>query len=164
MSGYLLSVVGIVLFASVLLAIVPTGKTSEIVKAVARLACVITILAPIVQFFVSGGDFGTFFVESSIQTESDFIQYCSKTRVEEAEEILQKKLEDKFGVQVDVDCLWHIEETQAGMYEGQEIRIEKVFVKTMTEQSNDWKQTVETFIQKEYGCEGKVVCVEVPSG
>ena len=78
MSGYLLSVVGIVLFTSILLAIVPTGKTSEIVKAIARLACVVTILAPIVQFFVSDGEFGTFFVESSIQTESTFIQYSSR--------------------------------------------------------------------------------------
>ncbi len=163
MSDYLLCVVGIVLFASVLLAIVPSGKTSEMVKAIARLACVITILAPIVQFFVGGGDFGTFFVESSIQTESDFIQYCSKTRVEEAEALLEEKLEDEFGVQVDVDCIWHIEKTQEGMYEGQEIRIEKVFVKTITEQSSDWKQTIEAFILKEYGCEGKVVCVEVPS-
>lgn len=164
MSGYLLSVVGIVLFTSVLLAIVPTGKTSEIVKAIARLACVVTILAPIVQFFVSDGEFGTFFVESSIQTESTFIQYSSKTRVEEVEKILQKKLEDEFGVPIDVDCIWRIEQTQEGMYEGQNIRIEKVFVKTTTEQSIEWKQTLEAFIQKEYGCEGKVVCVEVPSG
>ena len=163
MSGYLLSVVGIVLFASVLLAIVPTGKTSEIVKAVARLACVITILAPIVQFFVGGGDFGRFFVESSIQTETNFIQYCSKTRVEEAEEILKEQLEDEFGIEVEVDCIWHIEQTQEGIYEGQEIRVEKVFVKTITEQTSDWKKTVEAFILKKYGCEGKVVCVEVPS-
>ena len=164
MSGYLLSVVGIVLFASVLLAIVPTGKTSEIVKAIARLACVVTILAPIVQFFVSDGEFGTFFVESSIQTESTFIQYSSKTRVEEVEKILEEKIEVEFGVPVDVDCIWHIEQTQEGMYEGQNIRIEKVFVKTTTEQSIEWKQTLEAFIQKEYGCEGKVVCVEGPSG
>ena len=164
MSGYLLSVVGIVLFASVLLAIVPTGKTSEIVKAIARLACVVTILAPIVQFFVSDGEFGTFFVESSIQTESTFIQYSSKTRVEEVEKILEEKIEVEFGVPVDVDCIWHIVEKQEGMYEGQKIHIEKVFVKTKTEELSDWKKTVEAFIQKEYGCEGKVVCVEVPSG
>ena len=164
MSGYLLSVVGIVLFTSVLLAIVPTGKTSEIVKAIARLACVVTILAPIVQFFVSDGEFGTFFVESSIQTESTFIQYSSKTRVEEVEKILEEKIEDEFGVPVDVECIWHIVEKQEGMYEGQNIHIEKVFVKTKTEELSDWKKTVEAFIQKEYGCEGKVVCVEVPSG
>lgn len=164
MSGYLLSVVGIVLFTSMLLAIVPTGKTSEIVKAIARLACVVTILAPIVQFFVNDGEFGTFFVESSIQTESAFIQYSSKTRVEEVEKILEEKIEVEFGVPVDVDCIWRIEQTQEGMYEGQNIRIEKVFVKTKTEELSDWKKTVEAFIQKEYGCEGKVVCVEVPSG
>ena len=164
MSGYLLSVVGIVLFTSILLAIVPTGKTSEIVKAIARLACVVTILAPIVQFFVSDGEFGTFFVESSIQTESTFIQYSSKTRVEEVEKILEEKIEVEFGVPVDVECVWHIVEKQEGMYEGQNIHIEKVFVKTKTEELSDWKKTVEAFIQKEYGCEGKVVCVEVPSG
>ena len=164
MSGYLLSVVGIVLFTSILLAIVPTGKTSEIVKAIARLACVVTILAPIVQFFVSDGEFGTFFVESSIQTESTFIQYSSKTRVEEVEKILEEKIEVEFGVPVDVECVWRIVEKQEGMYEGQKIHIEKVFVKTKTEELSDWKKTVEAFIQKEYGCEGKVVCVEVPSG
>lgn len=164
MSGYLLSVVGIVLFTSILLAIVPTGKTSEIVKAIARLACVVTILAPIVQFFVSDGEFGTFFVESSIQTESTFIQYSSKTRVEEVEKILEEKIEVEFGVPVDVECVWHIVEKQEGMYEGQKIHIEKVFIKTKTEELSDWKKTVEAFIQKEYGCEGKVVCVEVPSG
>ena len=46
MSGYLLGVIGMVLFCAVLTVVIPHGKTSKMVHAISRIACVVAILAP----------------------------------------------------------------------------------------------------------------------
>ena len=50
MNEYVLSVIGTVLIASVLTAILPEGKTSGIIKGITRLVCVVAIVAPVVSF------------------------------------------------------------------------------------------------------------------
>ena len=66
MSAYLLSVVGTVLFSAILTMVTPEGKTSVIIKAATRLACLVVILFPILNFFQTGRLFEINFASSGI--------------------------------------------------------------------------------------------------
>ena len=81
MSVYVLSVIGTVLLCSILTSILPTGKTNSVIKGIAKLVCVISIVMPVLIFFQSGkwsmnqNIFQKEFAESIIKTDEAFIQY-----------------------------------------------------------------------------------------
>ena len=108
MSAYVLSVIGIILISAILTAILPSGKTSTVVKSVTRLACVISIVMPVLIFFQSGewsvGQtfFQEDFAETVIQTDEAFIQYYSEKRVLETENTLEEELYKEFQIKTDV--------------------------------------------------------------
>ena len=58
MSAYLLSIIGIVLLAAVLSAVLPGGKTGKFIKGMTKLACLAVILSPVLNFFRGGTDGG----------------------------------------------------------------------------------------------------------
>ena len=47
LSGYLLCIIGTTLVSSILLAILPEGKSSSMVKGMAKLVCIVSIVSPI---------------------------------------------------------------------------------------------------------------------
>lgn len=105
MSGYLLSIVGIVLITGMISAILPEGKTSGTVKTAARLLCLLVILAPVAEYWAKGGEgkekiFFDFSDQAVIQTDESFIDYCSRKRVEEAEEYVRKETEKEYSVEL----------------------------------------------------------------
>ena len=160
MSEYLLSVIGVVLFSSVLLAVLPNGKTGEMIRGIARIACVITILSPVVYFFVDAGKLDGFFKEKGIEAESAFIEYCSKERIEEAEELLKKELSEKYEGVERVELQWRDEPISYGGYTANGVKIEKIFVylnKGIT--SSDQEKLIE-YLFNQYGCEGQVINLE----
>jgi hypothetical protein len=117
LSGYLLGVIGTVIFSAVLTAVIPNGKTSGLIKAVARMACVLAIVAPAVNYLGDGPSFfshskktQTIFSQSVIEEQSDFIQYYSETRIEETQEMLSKDILQKYGLKTDVSLEWLIED------------------------------------------------------
>ena len=160
MREYLLSVAGIVLFSSVLLGIVPGGKTAELIKSIARLACLMTILSPIVQFFVAGKNVEAIFGESGIQTQSEFIQYCRKERIAEIEKELKSELSRSFDYIIDVQVDWSLEvKTQVG-YETQEVFIQLIRVVVDEKINAETKRKIEDYIWLTYGCQGRVEIFE----
>ncbi len=160
MSEYLLSVIGIVLFSSILIAVLPNGKTGEMVRAIARIACVITILSPVVHFFVDAGKLDGFFREKGIETEVAFIEYCSKERIEEAEELLKKELSEKYDAVEKVKLQWKNEEIYYGGYTASGVKIEKILVYLNTEITNKTYKEMIEYLFSQYGCEGQVVNLE----
>ena len=157
MSEYLLSVMGIVLFSSILLAIVPMGKTGELIKGIARMACVVAILSPVVHFFVGGEKIEDIFGESGIQTETAFIQYCSEERIDDAENCLLEDLKQTYANVNDVKIEWQRETVRYWGYEGEEIKITQVIVFLGETVDKTVSTEIESYLLREYGCEGKVV-------
>ena len=142
LSGYLLTVIGTVLRSSILTAIVPEGKTASLIKSVARLACVVAIIAPILRFFQTGS-VGTlmqnsevFFSETGIESEESFIQYYSEWRVHESENSLKKELESLFTEVESVTLTWSLEEEFFSGSAIKNIKILQIQVQ-LNEQSNE---------------------------
>ncbi len=141
MSSYLLSIIGIVLFCSVLTVIIPKGKTAKIVNGMARLACIVAIVAPIPAYLSE--ESGAFFGKTSIETDEAFIKYCSELRVDEAAQTLEKTWREEYEKDLSVTLYW-------GWTEEQEIEIYQANVYhrdlTQEEQTN-----IATYMQQTCG-------------
>ncbi len=115
MNDYLLSVIGTVLLASLITAIAPEGKTSAIIKGIARLICILTIISPILKFFKTGEleeltikTEENFFSKNVIETNGTFIQYYSELRIRETQSALEEEFESKYGLFTSVFLEWSL--------------------------------------------------------
>ncbi len=153
MTGYLLSVIGTVLICSLLTAIAPEGKTSSLIKGVARLGCILVIVAPALAFFTGGklGKIGeNFFDQSGIETDGSFIQYYSERRVQDAEAALEKEIEEKYGLQTQVNAEWSLVKEAFGSYSAEIVQIEKIRIVTPQRTGEEVKKAMREYVEKNY--------------
>ncbi len=132
MSEYLLGIIGTVLFSALLTAILPNGKTAAIIKSIARLACLISVLSPLLTFLKNGEMFGENFLKTGIRTDGNFIEYCSKISVESAEKSLKEHLKERYGKDFEVTFLWEEVKTEEGGYELERIKITKAVLSPLS--------------------------------
>lgn len=121
--------------------------------------------------FFRGGDgetnFPFFSSETVIQTDVDFIDYCSTKRIENAEEELGNALEETFSVRPEVTLLWEYagsitegdgEEGYLSLYVGREIKITKVLLRDVGGSiGEEVKREMTEHIAEEYGCDAEFV-------
>ncbi len=159
MNGYLLSIIGTVLLSSVLTALLPTGKTANVIKGITKLACVIAIIAPIPAFLKEGRFFDSDsekntlmgdknLSQSVIQTDTSFIKYYCEMRIQNTELALQAELKEKFSLQAAVNCDWRFEEED--ILDTDTVMITKITVKTENQLKEEEKQSVWEYLTKNY--------------
>ena len=147
MSGYVIGVVGTVIISSILMMIVPEGKSTSIIKGMTKLACLVVLIAPIPKllgdenfFDVFRGEsvenVGGFFENSGLNADETFIEYYCKLRVVETQTALEKEIYTQFQVSADVQISWEF----AGETDVDGIKITKITVKS--------KATVEEEVQR----------------
>ncbi len=152
MNEYILSVVGVVLVSALLTAILPEGKTNGLIKSVAKVACVFTIVAPIINYF--GGDKNSkneeIFSETVINSELNFIDYCSKISVENAKDELEKYLFEETNTKINVELLWRYEESNAQIfgtsYGERKVKIYKALLTANENVNEQKKQTLKELV------------------
>lgn len=118
LSGYLLCIIGTTLVSSILLAILPEGKSSSMVKGMAKLVCIVSIVSPIPKLIGQETFLELFqsqtteknsqqFTESVINTDEVFIDYVSELRIENACWTIERQIYLKFDIEcnVRVDCV-----------------------------------------------------------
>lgn len=155
MNSYLLTVIGTVLLSSIITAILPEGKTATTIKGVAKLACLLAIIAPILQFF-STGDIKSFqsnssnFSEFVIQTDDSFIQYYSEKRIMETQEALEREIVELYAQKVDVTLVWIMAECQSGRYFSDQIQIQKICVRCQNEIDEEVRQKMWEYLTTNY--------------
>lgn len=158
MSGYLLGVIGTVLFSAVLTAIIPNGKTASIIKSVARLACLVAVLSPLLSFLKNGEMFGENFTKTGIQTDTNFIEYCSKISIENAENSLEEHLQKRYGKQFKLTLLWEEVKKEEGAYEVERIKITKAIVSPLSGTiSKEERIDIEKYLMENFDCPSEVV-------
>ncbi len=158
MNEYLLSVIGTVLLSAVLTAIMPEGKTASVIKGIARLACLLAIIAPILNFFqkgeleFAGENFSDkFFSESVIQTDEAFIKYYSEIRIEETENALEKEIHDKYAISTSVSITWeNVLKEFDNKYTDKEIKITAIHVKLKSQAEEEVKSDMWEYLTKNY--------------
>ena len=158
MSGYLLSIIGTILIATFITAILPEGKTSGIIKSMTRLACILAIVSPVLNFFRSGSlSFGknekseSIFTDTVIEGAETFINYYSEMRVEETEKAIAQEILEKYQLETEIDLLWE-RQTEAvdEKYVSDAIRITEIRVKTMDRQDEEVLRNMWEYLTKNY--------------
>ena len=149
MKEYLLSIIGTVLFSAILTAILPEGKSAGLIKGIARMACTLAIVAPMLQFFQSGTlslinleKYDGIFSQTVIDSESAFIHYYSELRIRETENALEWELEETQGIASKVSIQWTNQDE--GIY------IEKISVKTLEKQDEEALRIMWEYLTKNY--------------
>jgi len=158
LSGYLLSIIGTILISSFITAILPEGKTSGIIKAITRLACILAIVSPVLQFFHAGSisvwknkNSESIFSDAVIERTDAYINYYSEMRVEETEKAIEKEILEKYNMQTEVGLQWEFyTETVKGKYIDEKIKITKLVVKTKEGQDEEVLRDMWEYLTKNY--------------
>ena len=158
MSGYLLSIIGVVLLSAILTSILPDGKTSGLIKSVMRMVCILAIIAPIFNFFRSGTlslgeneNSEMIFYETGIEIQSSFINYYSEMRIEETENALENELLEKYQTLAEVSLTWDIKEERLNKkYVFDAIHITQMHVKTMEQKDEEVLRNMWEYLTKNY--------------
>ena len=160
MNEYLLSIIGTVLFSAFLVAILPEGKMSGTIKGVAKMVCLLAIIAPIPQYMQKQKNeekienLQEFFSSTGIQTDDAFIKYYSEMRIKETQTQLEREVQDKFSCEAEVTL--NTESLQDAT-QITDIIILSVSVHLPNNESQEKRTQIEEYLLKEYGC--KVVFV-----
>lgn len=148
MNAYLLSIIGTILISAFITAIAPEGKTSVVVKAVTRLACILVIIAPILRFLQTKDSTKNaentqgILSETVIETDEDFIQYYQEKRIRATEVALQEELYGEFSVSCSVTLGWEAEE--------EDIRITRIYVRLQDQIAEEEKGRMSDYLAKNY--------------
>ena len=163
MNGYVLTVMGTVLIASILSVLIPAGKTAGIVKGVTKLACLIVLIAPIPKFLREENVFDAirgesientddFFENNGISPDKSFIEYYCEWRVREAENVLEREVQEKFGVEISAKFSWeYVAETDV---DG--VKITSIYAKSETDMSEKVKTELYAYLTDAYCSEVQI--------
>ena len=157
MKEYLLSIIGIVLISSILLAIMPDGKTASVIKGTTKLSCLLVIISPIIGYFDSNirnsnnaEKAGNFFQETVIDEDESFIQYYSEKRIYLAEIALEEELFEHFQVNTKVTLCWEILDFQMDAYSGNNIKVCSIAVNSKDGMEDSMKKKVCEYLENKY--------------
>ena len=147
MNGYLLSVIGTILLSALLTAILPNGKTSAVIKAITKLACLLVIISPVFSYIqaetgTSNGNSSKNLSQSVIQTDEAFITYYSEMRIQNAQAQLESEIKEKFDLGCKVIFTWE--------YDKEIIRIIKLTVQPQTELSEQQNSELCEYLTNNY--------------
>ena len=163
MNGYLLAVIGTVLVCSILTSIIPEGKTAGTIKGIAKLACLLVIIAPIPRFLQSFDFFDNLrgeeivnkpenFEETVITTDSQFIEYYCEMRIRNAQTALATEIYEKYAVKASVTLSWryeNIDDEETEAFE-EKIRITQMRVALEKPISQEEEKTMWEYLTKHY--------------
>lgn len=160
MNGYLLSIIGTVLFSAVIVAVLPDGKMSGTVKGVAKMVCLLAIIAPIPQYMKEQKsnekvqNSQEIFSSTGIQTDMHFIQYYSEMRIRETENVLKQQIYDTFFCTADVSLITENTDAQTAMDDIKVVCVQVYLQMDETEQEK--KEEIRNYLIKACGCEVQI--------
>jgi stage III sporulation protein AF len=113
LSGWVLSVVGIVVLGVLIDIAMPEGQMNKYIKGVFGILTVFVIVAPITQIFNMEIDFDEFLYNSTAtQIDSDYLEATQKLFCENAEYYVEKQLENGGFSEVIVTIECNLEDSQ----------------------------------------------------
>lgn len=153
----MLTVVGTVLISAILTMLVPEGKSTVMIKGIAKLVCLIVLIAPIPKllgdedfFDVFRGETAEntdgFFKDSGINADEPFIKYYCELRVRETETALERDLLDKFNVSLDIDLGWEF----IGETDVDGLKISQIKIKIKQETDEEVKRKMCAYLTDSY--------------
>lgn len=91
MTGWIMSIVGVVVIGVLIDVLTPEGESNKYIKGVYALIVVLVIASPIAKALKSDIDFSKYF-DSAFQTDSTFVDYVNDDRKDEDEQKIANSL------------------------------------------------------------------------
>ena len=143
MNGYLTIIIGTVLLCAIITAILPNGKTATVIQGVAKMMCLLAIVAPIPDF-LKGKSFHKNLNKSVLKTDQSFIEYYGNMRIEQAERVVETDIQDNFSIRTNVLLTTT---TDSALLEIVSMRV------TLCESgTKELKTAMSEYLTKMYGC------------
>jgi len=103
MSGYVLSILGIVLLGVLIDVIIPSGNINKYIKSIYSIFVVAVIISPVVNFIANKNDYKLTYLNYEIDAE--LLEYVYKLRVENAENNIEIYLNNEgfSGIDIIID-------------------------------------------------------------
>ena len=157
MKEYLLQVVGITLICSILTAVIPRGRNINIICGVAKMICILVIVAPLLNLLKNRNQnnfdevYQKIFSDSVIETDGDFIKYYSESTVAYIEQELEREILEKYAFTVFVTLDWEYEEALfQELYSDFKVKIIQIRVDTNEDLNEEEKNVVWKFLTNNY--------------
>ena len=93
MTGYILSILGIIVAGVVIDIIIPSGQINKYIKAIYSIFVVAVLISPLVQFLSKTQDFKISYIEH--KTDTELLKYIYTARVKSAEESIENILKNE---------------------------------------------------------------------
>ncbi len=149
MSGYILSVAGVILISAVISVIAPSGKMGKFVKSMTRLFIFVVLIAPFVRF---AKDPEAFLPSAQFDTDEHYLATYSDMLSRSDEREIAAMLEGEYGVTADIEVTRALDD----------FSYEKIIVKVTDfgingdEAHIDILSAIEERLKTSYGCSAEV--------
>lgn len=102
MSGYILSILGIVVVGIIVDVIIPSGAINKFIKSVYGIFVVLIIINPVIKLFKNANDFNLNY--NNYQTNVNLLNYINNLKIDALKKEIIKQLKDKGleGVEVEI--------------------------------------------------------------
>ena len=125
MTGYILSVLGIVLAGVFIDIVVPNGSINKYIKGIYAIFVVAVLLSPIMKLMTKTHDFTIKY--ESVQMQEELLTYIYKTRASSLETNIEKALKDEGFDKVDIILSFSIENNEL-IYNSCKINLKKFVI------------------------------------
>ena len=108
MTGYLISVIGIVCLGVLVDIVMPTGQMNKYVKSMFGIFTIIVLISPVIKIIKSDYDISNlFYNQISVQIDKDFLEATNKKIIEEVEISIEKNCENKgfYNVECEIESI-----------------------------------------------------------
>ena len=94
MSGYLISIIGVVMLGVLVDLVLPSGQMNKFVKSMFGIFTILIIISPVPKLINSNFDFSSlFYNQASIEIDKDFLEVTNKKIVEQLEKSIESSCE-----------------------------------------------------------------------
>ena len=95
MSGYLISIIGVVILGVLVDLVLPSGQMNKFVKSMFGIFTILVIVSPVPKLINSNFDFSSlFYNQASIELDKDFLEVTNKKIVEQLEKSIVASCEN----------------------------------------------------------------------
>lgn len=102
MTGYLLSVIGVVILGVLVDLVLPTGQMNKYVKSMFGIFTILVIISPVPKLINQNFDFSQlFYNQTSTTVDSDFLEVTNKKIVKQMELSIEKSCENSGYLQIE---------------------------------------------------------------
>ena len=155
MSGYILSILGIVVAGLLIEIIIPSGTINKYIKSVYSIFVVMVLISPVIKFFKSGQDLKLNYTEYEINEK--LLNYIYSKQADETEVLIETILGREGFSSVDIILCYSIENKEL-IYNSCQVNVENMSISSDKQHINSY-EFIRNVVSEKTGLKDEVIMV-----